>query len=92
MNLKDQSIVKQSLAPVPLDPEKIMILVGFGKRDLSELVAMTKAGKEDEAMKASTNVPPRWRRLAICSEDDVDNMRTYTEFLSRKLARRAPGL
>lgn len=84
--------VKPQLAPEPPDPEKIMILVGFGKKDLSELVVLIQAGHEDEVLRMSTNVPPRWRRLKICDTQDIDNMRIYTEFMTKKLGRRLPGL
>ena len=90
--MNEEQKVQEVFAQKPLDPEKVMILVGFGKKDLFELVALLQAGQEDEVFRLSTNVPPRWRRLAICDEQDVENMRIYTEFLANKLARRMPGL
>lgn len=74
------------------DPEKILILVGFGKKDLSELVEMVQNGKESEVMKAISNVPPRWRRMKICDDKDIENMKIFTEFLAEKMANKLPGL
>lgn len=91
MNSKVNDVQPQVAVPLP-DPDKAMVLVGFGKRDLVELVAMVKAGKEDEAIQASRNVPPRWRRLAICDDVDVENMKFYTEFVTKKLGFKLAGL
>jgi len=90
--MKQSKEVEQNSSSKVHDPEKIMLLVGFGKKDLAELVTLIQAGQENEVMKYSTNVPPRWRRMAICNESDINNMRIYTEFLAKKLSRRPAGL
>ena len=90
--MQQPNVIENKDTPKLPDPEKLMVLVGFGKRDLSELVAMVQAGQEDAAVKAAMNTPPRWRRMKICDPQDLDNMRVFTEFLNKKLGSRISGL
>lgn len=62
-----------------------MILVGFGKQDLKDMLYKIDTDEEDELIYAPTNSPPRFRRIGICSETEVNAFVTYTNWATEKL-------
>jgi hypothetical protein len=42
-----------------------LVLVGFGKKDLPEIMELIGTEKEMEAITAPLHAPPRWRRVSI---------------------------
>lgn len=56
-----------------------MVLVGFGKHDLDEILSWFGTPREIEALKAPTIWPPRWRRESACSEYEQTRFVEYTE-------------
>jgi hypothetical protein len=64
------------------------VLVGFGKRDLKDMMAEidTEEG-EDLLIHALTQKhwPPRYRREAICTQEEVDAFKAYMRWLQKKL-------
>jgi hypothetical protein len=61
--------------------EKSLVLVGFGKHDLSEVLSWRGTPREEDAILAATKWPPRYRREAICEEEDVKNYMVYVDWL-----------
>lgn len=68
-----------------IDPEKEMILVGFGKHDLPDMLKWQGTDKESDLINAAAKWPPRWRRLAICTQEEVQNMATYGDIVTKAL-------
>lgn len=56
-----------------------MVLVGFGKHDLSEILAWFGTPREIDALKASLLWPPRWRRESGCTQEEKERFVQYTE-------------
>lgn len=63
------------------DPE-YLILVGFGKYDLSEVLSWRDSVKELDALNASTKWPPRYRPYRLCSEEDISLFLEYGQWIS----------
>lgn len=56
-----------------------MVLVGFGKYDLEEILSWFGTPKEIQALKAPLLYPVRWRRESICSDEEKSRFVEYTE-------------
>jgi len=61
--------------------ETSLVLVGFGKHDLSEVLTWRGTPKEEDAILAATKWPPRYRREAICEPEDVQRYMEYVDWL-----------
>jgi hypothetical protein len=62
--------------------EEQMILVGFGKHSLKEVLSWRGTHKELAAMKAPTEWPPVYRRESICSESEKKLFIEYVQWIS----------
>jgi hypothetical protein len=60
-------------------------LVGFGKKDLPEIMELIGTEKEIEAITAPLHAPPRWRRVSICTQDEIETFKKYTTWVSTKV-------
>ena len=63
--------------------ETSLVLVGFGKYDLSEVLTWRGTPREEDAILAATKWPPRYRREAICESEDVQNYMEYVGWLQK---------
>jgi hypothetical protein len=63
-------------------PPETPILVGFGKHDLKDVMDWIGTEKELDALQASIKWPPRYRRLEICEDGDVERFIKYTEWIA----------
>jgi hypothetical protein len=70
--LKDYKHIKPS-------KDEGLVLVGFGKHDLNEVLAWFGTSLELQALKAPLLWPPRWRRESICSQEEKERFVQYTE-------------
>lgn len=68
---------------VNLDNE--LILVGFGKHDLTDLVEKIGTDEELIVLNAAAKWPARWRRMKICKKEELDAMKKYVEYTTEKL-------
>jgi hypothetical protein len=67
------------------DIEKEMVLVGFGKHDLTDMIKWIGTDREMELLIAPSKWPPRWRRMGICEDADLQAMKAYIEFTTERL-------
>ena len=58
-----------------------LILVGFGKHELKEMLEWIDTDKEEDLMKAFKKWPPVWRREGICSQAEIKASLQYLAFL-----------
>lgn len=65
-----------------------MVLVGFGSRDLVDLVKFLGTDDEERAVTEpfEKGWPPRFKRVGICSEEEVEAFRTFTNFMTNVIA------
>lgn len=66
-----------------MDEGKRLILVGFGKHDLSDVLSWRGTSREEDSILASTKWPPRYRREEICEPGDVERYKEYVEWISK---------
>lgn len=64
-----------------------MVLVGFGKSDLKDIINKMNTAEEKELVFAATGSPPRYRRESICSREEIEAFLIYVRFLQEKLMR-----
>jgi hypothetical protein len=64
-----------------------MVLVGFGKRDLKDMLHKINTEEEEDLIRAPTKSPPRYRREAICSPEEIEAFMIYGRFVQEKLMR-----
>jgi hypothetical protein len=57
--------------------QETLILVGFGKHDLKEVLSWRGTPREEDAILAPTKWPPRYRRESICDPEDVERFMEY---------------
>ena len=62
-----------------------MVLVGFGKQDLKDILYKIGTDEEEELVYAPTRSPPRYRRKSICTTEDIEAFMTYGRFIQEKL-------
>ena len=63
----EQEPTEEELAEVERQrKEESMILVGFGKHDMVEVLSWRDTPQEEDAILAPTKWPSRYRREAIC--------------------------
>jgi hypothetical protein len=74
----------------PKDINEELVLVGFGKHDLTEVVEWIGTHPEI-ALNAAALWPARWRRLGICGEEEIEAMKAYVEFTAEKLNKKIIG-
>lgn len=66
-------------------PVEAMVLVGFGKRNLTDLLEKLNT-EEEEAMYVSLiDQPPRWRRESICSQEEIQAFVLFTKWSASRL-------
>lgn len=67
------------------DIDNEMVLVGFGKYDLADMIKWIGTEREMELLIAPSKWPPRWRRMGICEDADLQAMKAYIEFTTERL-------
>ena len=68
-----------------IDPETTMILMGFGKYDLKDMLKWRGTDREGDLVNAAANWPARWRRLRICDPEQNNAMVEYSKFIKEIL-------
>lgn len=63
-----------------------MVLVGFGKHDLADLMGVDMEERITEAFMKQW--PPRYRRASICSPEDIELFKEFTAFITKAAAQR----
>jgi len=66
--------------------EEPLVLVGFGKHDLGDMMAWCGTEKEKDLYGAISphHWPPRWRAQSSCSEEEVQAFGAYLTWLEQK--------
>lgn len=64
-----------------LKPEEALVLVGFGKHKLVDMLEWMHTDKEDDLAKAFVKWPPVYRREEICSQADLKNACEYLAYV-----------
>lgn len=69
-----------------MKPQKGMVLVGFGKHDLVDMLAWRGTEKEKDLYGAIWPHcwPPRWRKESSCSQEEVQAFGTYLTWLEQE--------
>lgn len=75
----------ESKSEQPVDLDNELVLVGFGKHSIVDLVKRIGTDEEISVINAAAKWPARWRRMKICSDEELDAMKTYVEFTTEKL-------
>ncbi len=58
-----------------------LILVGFGKHELKDMLEWVDTDKEEDLISAFKKWPPVWRREGICSLAEIQVSLQYMTFL-----------
>ena len=64
-----------------LKPKEGLVLVGFGKYKLVDMLGWMDTDKEDDLAKAFVKWPPVYRREEICSQAEVKTACQYLAYL-----------
>jgi hypothetical protein len=62
--------------------EEQLILVGFGKHNLKEILSWRGTSKEEDAILATVKQPPVYRRKSICDNEEIDCYTVYVDWIS----------
>jgi hypothetical protein len=73
------------------DISQELVLVGFGKHDLIDMINWIDTDQEKEVLMAAGKWPARWRRYEICTTEELDAMKTFVEFTHSKLNKKVFG-
>jgi hypothetical protein len=65
-----------------MNEDEQLVLVGFGRFDLAEVLSWRGSSREEDAILAAKKWPPRYRRKAICEPGDVERFVEYANWLS----------
>lgn len=57
-----------------------LVLVGFGKNDLTEMLTWIGTDKEENLIKAWVKWPARYRPARICSQEEVKSCLEYLKY------------
>ena len=70
---------------VKVNKNEPMILVGFGKHDLGDLMKLIGTEEEEKLVLAPTKYswPPRYRRSSICTAIEMQTFKEYIEHMSQ---------
>jgi len=66
-----------------------LVLVGFGKHDLKDLWANKKTTEGAQLLIEAITIrqwPPRYRRLSICTKEEVDLFQEYIRWILNTMA------
>lgn len=63
--------------------ESTLILIGFGKNSLEEVLSWRGSIREEDAIMAAKKWPPVYRRESICEPGDVERYKEYVEWISK---------
>lgn len=68
--------------------EEPVVLVGFGKHDLKDLIKFIDTDDEEKlvAEPFEKGWPPRFRRVSLCTKEDVEVFRIFTTFMTNVIA------
>lgn len=62
-----------------------LVLVGFGKFDLNDMLKWRGSDKEEDLLMAPLNYPPRYREEKSCSQDQLEDFAEYVNWASKVL-------
>lgn len=68
-----------------IDKSPAMVLVGFGKTELKDVVNKIGTQDENDLLRAPLRSPPRYRREEICNHEEIEAFVTYCNFLQQKI-------
>lgn len=54
-----------------------MVVVGFGKNDLKDLLKLRGTDREEELINAPVTSPGRWRRASICTKEEIEAFKDF---------------
>jgi len=66
---------------VPRRPEEGLILVGFGKHNLKDMLEWRDTEKEQDLAEAFKKWPPVYRREDICNQEEIKAACQYLAYL-----------
>jgi hypothetical protein len=66
-------------------PDEPLVVVGFGKADLADLLGEDHIERLTEAFQKQW--PPRYRRASLCTADEIELFKELTAILSKAVAK-----
>ena len=65
-----------------------MVLVGFGKHDLADMIEYLDTDNEDRLITEpfEKGWPPRYRKASACTEQEIANFKKFTNFMTNVIA------
>ena len=70
-------------------PKEPLVLVGFGRYDLMNLMSDTGAPEGEQLLLDAISrfhYPPRYRRLSICTKEEVTSFQDYLRWILTKMS------
>lgn len=66
-----------------------LVLVGFGKHELADMIQFIDTDNEERLVSEpfEKGWPPRYRRASACTQAEIDNFRTFTNFITNVVAK-----
>lgn len=87
-----KEVKKETKTPKPeKDVSQELVLVGFGKHDLVDMIKWIGTDQERELFNAAGRWPARWRRYEICNLEELNAMKSFIEFTHQKLNMKVVG-
>ena len=68
-----------------------LILVGFGKFDLKDMMKWVNTDRENELIFAPDKYPPRYRAESSCSQEDLETFVQYVGWMSELMKKTFTG-
>ena len=62
-----------------------LILVGFGKHNLKDILSWMNTDREEELLTAFVKYPPVYRKVISCEPDEVEACFLYYEWLKKQI-------
>lgn len=81
----DKTYVKQTARERKDALKSPLVLVGFGKYDLADLMGVDKHERISEAF--VKNWPPHYRPARMCSQEDIELFKEFTTFITEVTAK-----
>lgn len=65
-----------------------LVLVGFGKYDLADMIKFIDTDNEERLVTEpfQKGWPPRYRRASACTQEEIENFRKFTTFITNVVA------
>lgn len=67
------------------EKQEPMVLVGFGKHELKDLLKLRGTPEEDTLLLAPVNWPARYKRESICDPDEIQDFLVFGTWMHERM-------